>query len=186
MFVNYFKHAFVASIGTVKNFTLAVQYKFLQVQRHGLGYAEIFGVLAHGYFHFLAHPKEMVNSVPAGKNDSRKTGNVNFLFAELTRGNRFQPYKWMENKLNAVFPGQVEIRRLIAVWPGLGYENAPLFLFNNTRRFFCPVVYHAVLLKRIKFNLFSVYLVEQFLIYNKQRHQFNRAKIDKKMQSTNL
>jgi hypothetical protein len=123
--VDHVKHAFVRTIGPIKDLTLPVQDEFLEVQCNGLRYAKIFCILGNDYPHLFTDPEKMVDRMPAGKNDGRKSGNFNFLFSEIFGRHPFDSYKRMKGKRNMVFPFKVKIGRFFGIRSGLRYQDVP-------------------------------------------------------------
>ena len=123
VFVDGIKKTLVGAVTTIKNFSLAVKNKFLQVQSHCLCDTEIFGILRHIHFHLFAHTKEMINRIATGEYYTRVILNFNFLFTEVSGRNRLKTNEWLEFQLNIVPSCQFKIRRLISLGPRLCNQN---------------------------------------------------------------
>jgi len=100
--IDYFKKAFVCTVGAVENFSFPVQNKFLKVKSHCFGDAEILGILRYIHFQFFAGAEEMVNSVAAGKDDTSVILDFNFLAAEFFSRNRFKSNEGVEFKFEII------------------------------------------------------------------------------------
>jgi hypothetical protein len=110
MLIDHIKHALVCAISAIKNLAFSVQDKLLKIKRNSLSNTEIFRILRHADLHFFAGPKEVINGITAGKNDSEKLGYVDFLFAEIPRRYTLKPYKWLKIKFQIVFSGKLKVR----------------------------------------------------------------------------
>src|SRR5688572_2942370 len=120
MLVDHIEHALVGTVGAVKDLSFTVKNKFLQVKCNGFGDTEILGVLRNGNLHLFAHPEEMIYSIAAGKYDGSVKIYFDLLLAKILGRDPFYPYKRVKIKFYTVFPGKLEIGRLLGIGLGLG------------------------------------------------------------------
>src|SRR5687767_9169277 len=104
MFVDHIKHALIGAISSKENFPFTVKNEFLKVKCYRFGDAEIFCILGNTYFQLFTRAEEMVNGVPACKDDPCIIWNFNFLFAEITTGDALQPDKRIKVDLDLILP----------------------------------------------------------------------------------
>src|SRR5882724_9025272 len=110
MFVDNIKHAFVSTVGSIKDFTLPVQDEFLKIQRHRFGNTEILGILRNADLHFIAGTKEMIYCISAGKNYPGVVLNLYLLLAKILGRNSLQSNKRMEVKFHTVLSRKLKVR----------------------------------------------------------------------------
>src|SRR5436190_19189461 len=120
MLIYCIKHAFIRSISAIKNFTFPVQNKFLQIQSHSFSNAEILCILGYIDLKFLACAEKMVNSIPAGKNNSGIILYFDLLFTELLGRNSFQTNEGVEIKFHIIFSSYIKVCSLRYIYSRLG------------------------------------------------------------------
>ena len=94
-----------------ENLALAVDDVFLQVQRQGLGGAEVLGVGADGYAGLLAEPEVVVHGRAGREDDAGVVGQVDFLLAELAGRKALHLDERTEVDFHPVAGGDVEVWR---------------------------------------------------------------------------
>src|SRR5690606_9112559 len=123
MLIDHIEKAFISAIGTIKNFSLAIEDEFLQVECNRLSDADILGILRNTHFHFFAGAKEVIDGVAAREDDSRKVRNIQFLFPKLPGRDTLQPDEWLKLQFYTVLPFQFKVRRLITFRSWLGNQD---------------------------------------------------------------
>ena len=78
MFIDHIKQTFVRAISAVKNLSLSIKNKFLEIKSNCFGNAKIFCILRNSYFHFIAYSEEMVYRITAGEYYCSESGNEDF------------------------------------------------------------------------------------------------------------
>jgi hypothetical protein len=75
--------------------------------------------LRNADLHLLANAEEVIDRIPARKDNGSELGDIDLLLAEILARNRFQPNERKKGQLHVVFFGELEIRRLVGFGSGL-------------------------------------------------------------------
>ena len=93
-----------------KNFAFAVLNEFLEVMGDSLRGTEVFHVLGDFATHFFAHPKEMIDAVFAGHDDSLKLIRADAVLSKLLFSNGLDMVEWPPVNMDTVFFLNVVVR----------------------------------------------------------------------------
>ena len=90
MLVDHIEHALVQPVRAIEHFSLSVKDKLLKIQGNRLRNTEILRVLRNADLHLLTNPEEVIDRVPARKDNGGELGNIDLLLAEILACNRLK------------------------------------------------------------------------------------------------